>query len=406
MATQELITINSVLKNKDISALFKDNVDDLFEAYGDVWESIKSYYSKYREIPDIEVLQMKFGDLEYVETQGATAYHLEQLKSQYISSQIEQLVIKAGSKIRPETAELVLNGLQQDLNKLNRFSHSVRDTDIMDMETAEEHYDELRKKAIEMGGVPGISTGIGFIDSCIPAGLQPGDTTCIIGYPARGKSALGALLGANFYNNGYKPMVVSMEMPAAAYRDRVYTIMGSGLFKNSELAVGIVDKDNYRTFMSKIDHRGEFPVIEGDGGPMTPNGIQAKYNEHRPDIIILDYLQLLSDNAQSSDMTARVRQLSLEIKAMAMHNKIHVIEIAAATPEGVGRVSGPPGENSIAWSRQPSYDASLVISVHKDSDSNLIEVEGTKNRYGSLFSGYLDWDIDNGILREVFELEK
>lgn len=403
MATQELITLNSVLKNKDIGVLFQENTDDLFEAYGDVWVGIKEYYGKYRDMPDAEIVKQRFPDFEVVDTKGATEYHLEQLKSQYISNRIEQLILKAGSKISPETAGIVLNGMLGDLGKLGKFSHSVRDVDIMDMQAAKEHYDAVRAKAEAMGGVPGISTGIGFIDACVTSGLQPGDLIAVIGYPARGKSALGALWSANFYSSGYKPMVVSLEMPAAAYRDRIFTIMGSGLFKNSDLSLGIVNGDNFRTFESKIDNSTAFPVIEGDGSPMTPNMIQAKIDEHRPDIVIIDYLQLMHDNAQSQDMTTRIRQLSLEIKAMAMANKIPIICIASATPPDGGRVDGPPNNERIAWSKQVSYDASLTIAIHKEEDTSLFQVECAKNRYGPLFAGYLDWDIDNGIIKEIFD---
>lgn len=403
MATQELITLNSVLKNKDIGVLFQENTDELFTAYGDVWQGIKDYYSKYRDIPDAEIIQERWPDFEPVDTKGNTEYHLELLKSEYISHKIEQLILKAGSKISPETAGLVLNGMLGDLGKLGKFSHSVRDVDIMDMDAAKQHYDAVRAKAEAMGGVPGISTGIGFIDSCITSGLQPGDLIPIIGYPARGKSALGALLASNFYNNGFKPMVVSLEMPASAYRDRIYTIMGSGLFKNSELSLGIMNTDNFRTFAGKIDNTVSFPVIEGDGSPMTPNMVQSKIDEHRPDIVILDYLQLMHDNAQSTDMTTRIRQLSLEIKAMAMANKIPIICIASATPPDGGRVDGPPSNERIAWSKQVSYDSSLTIAIHKDDDAPIFQVECAKNRYGPLFAGILDWDIDNGIIKEIFD---
>lgn len=66
MATPELQTINAVLKNKDIGILFGESVDDLFVAYGDVWAAVKEYHNKYHSIPDLEVMQSKFPELEEV----------------------------------------------------------------------------------------------------------------------------------------------------------------------------------------------------------------------------------------------------------------------------------------------------------------------------------------------------
>ncbi len=40
----EATLISAVCKNKDISTLLADNVDELFTSHRDIWESLKSYY--------------------------------------------------------------------------------------------------------------------------------------------------------------------------------------------------------------------------------------------------------------------------------------------------------------------------------------------------------------------------
>ena len=42
----EATLISAVCKNKDISTLLADNVDDLFTSHKDIWEGLKSYYYK------------------------------------------------------------------------------------------------------------------------------------------------------------------------------------------------------------------------------------------------------------------------------------------------------------------------------------------------------------------------
>ena len=39
------------------------------------------------------------------------------------------------------------------------------------------------------------------------------------------------------------------------------------------------------------------------------------------------------------------------------------------------------------------------------TDTNIYQIECAKNRYGPLFSGFLDWDIDRGRYEEKFELD-
>ena len=36
--------ISAVCKNKDISTLLADNVDDIFTSHKDIWDGLKSYY--------------------------------------------------------------------------------------------------------------------------------------------------------------------------------------------------------------------------------------------------------------------------------------------------------------------------------------------------------------------------
>ncbi len=45
--------ISAVCKNKDISTLLADNVDEIFTSHRDIWESLKSYYYKFKAVPEV-----------------------------------------------------------------------------------------------------------------------------------------------------------------------------------------------------------------------------------------------------------------------------------------------------------------------------------------------------------------
>lgn len=405
MATLELQVINSVLKNKDIGVLFAESVDDLFTDYGDVWEDIKEYHNKYHAIPDIEVLQAKHGeDLAEVAVKGESQYYLSELKNEYIANKIKALVLKASTKTSPETAEIVLNGLQADLAKLNRFSHSARDLNVMDFDDAERHFEEVRAKAEAMGGVPGIPTGVNFIDSAYTSGLAGGDLVVVLGWTGRAKSYFTTLVACNAHNLGHKPMIVSLEMSGEKVRDRVYTIMGSGLFKQSSLTLGDIATDDFTSFKKKYEDKRDFIVVTNDGvSELTPNVIQAKIDQHKPSMLIFDYAQLASDNANSPDMTARMRNMSKEYKRLAVNNNIPIMLISSATADSSASASEPPTVEQVAWSKQLAFDADLAFAVHKWDDSDIVEIVCRKNRNGPLFSGYLKWDIDRGVVTETFD---
>ncbi len=59
--------------------------------------------------------------------------------------------------------------------------------------------------------------------------------------------------------------------------------------------------------------------------------------------------------------------------------------------------------SQVAWSKAIEYDADMAMAIHRYPDSNLIEVVSRKNRHGHDFGVYLDWDINRGIIKEIFE---
>lgn len=405
----EVKVINAVLKNADKNALYGPSVDDLFTAYGDVWSYIKEYHDNYETMPSFELVQEKFGadGLQDIKVPGKTKYYVDALRDEYINNRMESLLTKAATAFSEGLSAQEIKGRLQDaLGKLDRFSSNSRDLSILDMDNAKRRYDEVRARAEAMGGTPGVPTGLDLIDACMPLGMQPGDIVSLIGYPARGKSALGALFSAKAISKGYKPLIFSMEMSAEAVQDRIFTIMGSGIFSNSDLMLGNVNVDDFREFSNKFEGMEDFAyIVDGNGErEMTPNFIRGKIDQHRPDFVVLDYLQLFHDNRLTDDMTGRMRNLSLELKALSNFTKIPFVVISSATPPDGGKVDGPPNVERAAWSRQLSYDSTVCIAVHRHEGTNIYQVEGAKNRYGPLFSGFLEWDIDRGTYQERFDL--
>lgn len=405
MASKASQTINAVLKHKDISVLYSGGgIDELMGAHSDVWQTIKDYHARYHAIPDIEVIQETHPDLETVDVTADTAYYLDQLREEYVGSRIDNILVRAAEARDKNASAAVLAKLQESLAKLNRFSGGATDVNIMDFDEAERHYDEVRERAEALGGQPGIPTGISFIDSAYTSGLAPGDLVVVLGWTGRAKSITTTLFACNAHDCGFVPMIVSLEMSAAKVRDRVYTIKGSGLFSNSALGLGDISVDSFRDFKAKQSDKPDFIVVTNEGtADLTPNVVEAKIDQHNPKMVIIDYAQLASDNANSENITQRMMNQSKEYKRLAVKKQVVIIIISSATAESASSSDEPPTIEQVAWSRQLAYDADLAFAIHKYDDSNLIAVVCRKNRNGPLFAGTLDWDIDNGIIKEVFD---
>jgi len=112
---------------------------------------------------------------------------------------------------------------------------------------------------------------------------------------------------------------------------------------------------------------------------------------------------VFSDNKRSSGATERNMNVSREFKMLAMTNNIPVIDITAATMDDITDQDAPPMLSQVAWSKAIEYDADMAIAIHKYTDTNMIEVVSRKNRHGMDFNVFLDWEINRGIIKEIYE---
>jgi len=401
----EAAVITSVCNNKDISTVLADNIDEVFTSHRDVWEGLKSYYLKFKSVPDISVLTEKFKDFEPAKVKGETAYYLDQLKNEYLASRLRNLLLTSGASLKTEASGRVIAAMQKELSSLGKLTSNVRDVDLTDYKEAEKHFEAVKNRSDVMGGSPGILTGFKAIDYAYPTGMAPGHLIVMIGWPGKGKTWLSSYLACKAWEQGFKPMIISLEMTPENMRDRIYTMMGSGLFKASDFARGAIDIDQFDDWGSKkFSDKNGFILVSNEGsGEVTPAVVQAKIDQHKPDIVILDYHQLFADNQGSKAPTERNMNISKSFKALAMNNGIPIIDITAATMDDTSDQDGPPMLNQVAWSKAIEYDADMAIAVHKNPDSNVMEICSRKNRHGTEFAFYLDWDFNRGVIKELYD---
>jgi replicative DNA helicase len=401
----ESAVITSVCTNKDIATVLAENIDEVFTSHRDVWEGLKSYYLKFKSVPDVSVLTEKFKDFEPVKVKGETAYYLDQLKNEYLASRLRNLLLTSGASLKTEASSRVILQMQSELNSLGKLTSAVRDMDLTDFKLAEKHFESVKNRSDAMGGSPGIMTGFKAIDYAYPTGMAPGHLIVMIGWPGKGKTWFSSYLACKAWEQGFKPMIISLEMTPENMRDRIYTMMGSGLFKASDFSRGQVDISAFDDWgTKKFANKNQFILVSNEGtGQVTPNTVQAKIDQHKPDIVILDYHQLFNDSSGAKSEVERNRNISRDFKLLAVRNNIPIIDITAATMDDISDQDAPPLLSQVAWSKAIEYDADMAMAVHRTPDTNIIEVVSRKNRHGTEFDFYLDWDLNRGIIQELYD---
>ena len=177
--------------------------------------------------------------------------------------------------------------------------------------------------------------------------------------------------------------------------------MGEGLWSHRKISNGEIELDMLKSWHAKnLSGRPEFHIISNDsGGEINPSVVRGKIDQYRPDFVIVDYLQLMSPNQKSDNETVRMKNLSRELKLMAIGEDVPIIAISSATPDDVTNLNTVPTLGQTAWSRQIAYDADWVLALGRESNSDTIECVFRKNRNGFMGDFLVQADFDKGRYR-------
>lgn len=405
MASVEEQLISAVVRNKDPHTIIGES-KELFGATSDVITFIQDYYKSYKDTPTESTLKKEFKDLELPPTEGPSNYFLDRVKSEYMRSHMAFFMDMAQKDLEVgEPSIAVFEKLQEKFSTLAKYTSTSHDVNMTNYEDAI-NFLELEKEKAGDKLVPGIPTGFDSIDVNYPTGFAGGHSIVFLGFSGKGKSFFSALIGVKAWEAGHKVLVVSLEMNPSEYRNRLYPMMSGGRFSISEMGNASVDTANIKRWGEEALRKSPDFIVVGvdNAGDMTPNKIQAKIDQYQPDIVIIDYLQLMMDNGRTEGMTPRMLGLSREIKLMAMRNDIPIVSITAVTDDENSKREHAPTLKQIAWSRGIEYDANLAIAVHRYPNTNFVHIVCRKNRIGDEFSFFFEVDFDRGIWKEIFEV--
>ena len=392
----EAKVLSAVLKDKQIHVLLQANVDNILRTHKDVWEFIRNYSEQNSSIPPVDLVVEKFRDFQPVENVGATKHHLDELQVEYLNDSLKEIIRTTATDMQSGNGNKVLEDIIQKTSELKKNTAAIRDIDATDIESALSYFEEVRKKQ-ELGAM-GIKTGLSGFDDYLPSGILPGQLGVFLAYPGIGKSWLSLYFAVQAWKQGKTPLIISLEMNETEVRNRVYTIMGEGLWTHRKLSAGEIEpEDLKRWYDQNIEGKPPFYIVSNDtGGEITPSVLRGKIDQYKPDFVIVDYLQLMSPNQKSDNETVRMKNLSRELKLMALAEEVPIIAISSATPDDVTKLDTVPTLGQTAWSRQIAYDADWVIAMGRGTNSDVMEVAWRKNRNGMMTDFYVQVDFNRG----------
>jgi replicative DNA helicase len=396
MANLEAKTLSAVLNDKQVHILLQANAGQMLRTHEDIWEFIRNYYEQNQTVPPINIVQQNFPDFDYTKDTGATKHHLDELRTEFLNDNVKVMLRSAASQVQDGDSTAALEVLMTETARLKHITSTARDLDVSNVDDAIAYFENIKR--MQDSGTHGIYTGLAGFDNYMPAGITPGQLGVLLAYPAIGKSWMALYLAVQAWKNGKSPLIVSLEMTETEVRNRVFAIIGQGMWSHRKLSRGDVETDMMKKWMQKtFEGKPSIHIISNDGiGEVSPSVLRGKIDQYKPDIVFVDYLNLMTSNQRTDNEVVKMKNLSRELKLLAISEQIPIVAISSATPDDVTDMNSVPTLGQTSWSRQIAYDADWLLALGRAANSDVLEAVFRKNRNGFLGEFVVQVDFDSG----------
>jgi replicative DNA helicase len=393
--------ISSLLTHKEFLVNINDILDpDVFGKDAHKWiiKEILRYYEKYHTNPSMDVLKTEMKkisnevlqvavkeqlreayksseeDTEYVQEEFSTFCKNQQLKKALLSS-VD--LLKAGDY--DSIKMMIENAMKagQDKNIGHEYNKDV----------------ESRYREDNRNTVP---TPWPEISEMLQGGLGNGDFGLIFGNPGGGKSWSLVALGGYAVQMGYNVLHYTLEL-GEDYVGRRYDAFFTHIPVNKILE----NRDKVEEVMPQL--QGELIIKEFPTGKATINTIESHIKKIislgiQPDLIIIDYVDLLSSKRKSTDRKFEIDDIYTSTKGLARELNLPIWSVSQVNRAGSKDdvIEGDKAAGS--YDKMMITDFALSLSRKKeDKVNNTGRFHVMKNRYGmDGVTFYLNADTSTG----------
>ena len=290
---KQKLLIEYLLSSADVFALTNSIIKaDYFDPeYRSSVDFIKTYYNKYRDLPDLEQVYAE-ADVKY------KLHELDRSKSEYCMMELEQYCKhKAMEHAILASPEMMRKGDYGAVE--NAIKEAV--TTSLHRSVGVSFFENPEQMLADLADSPAISTGYLILDDYLGGGARRKEMILVSANSGGGKSLVMANMGLNFAQQKLVVLYISLELPVEMIWKR-YASMVTDISQAEIL---------YRSddVIAKIKGaKGGIEDIYIEQMPVgtTANDIRAFLREFElkrkcvPDVLVLDYLDLMGPNEKVS----------------------------------------------------------------------------------------------------------
>lgn len=217
----------------------------------------------------------------------------------------------------------------------------------------------------DKSALAGLKTGFYGLD-LLTNGLQKSDLILLAARPAVGKTSFAMNIINNVALNGGSCAIFSLEMSAAQLMQRA--ICSTAMVPMAKALKGELSSKEWKLLLEAKNKLSSSKIFIDDSALNTPVDILSKCRrikrEHGLDIIMIDYLQLMSSgNKKSDNRQTEVSEISRNLKIAAKELNVPIICLSQLSRD-VEKRKGRPVLSDLRESGAIEQDADIVMFLH------------------------------------------
>ena len=386
---------------------------------------------------DLVTLQARLQDRGHLEQVGGTSYLVELQDAAPTAAAVNHYakivrekatlrsLIRAADEIRSlaqsagdEDVETIVDRCEQEIFAVGERTITPAFTPIRVL--LGETYDRIDEMQESHRPGTGLLTGYDDLDS-LTSGLQASDLIVIAARPSMGKTALAMCIASYVAKTQNKTVAVfSLEMAKEQLALRL--LCSEAGVNQQNVRQGYVDRADMDRIAIAASELYKCPIYLDDTPSMNVLEMRGKARrlraEHGLDLIIVDYLQLMSGYGRFENRNQEISQVARSLKALARELRVPVVALSqlSRAVEARGhprrpllsdlRESGSIEQEAdvVAFIYRPHYygEQELRAAGYSEDDRNIAEVIIAKQRNGPTGTVRLAW-VDEFVRFENLE---
>ncbi|MDU3152718.1 MAG: replicative DNA helicase [Anaerococcus hydrogenalis] len=256
-------------------------------------------------------------------------------------------------------------------------------------ETMDETIKQLELLSLNDGKITGVTTGISSVDDKL-SGLQSSQLILLAARPAMGKTALGLTMAWNAANAGKSVAFFSLEMSTYQLNQRLISMVS--MIDLEKIITGNLEADEWIEIINAITKIKEKEIYVDETAGITLSELRSKCKrlkaEEGLDLIVIDYLQLMTGEGRFDNRQQEIAQISRGLKSLSKEINCPVLSLAQLSREADKRSDHKPILSDLRESGAIEQDADVVMLLYRedyydeDDNPNVAKVILAKHRNG------------------------